>query len=222
MFYSYYYKLITIWLATKLHTPQILGLTSWQGICYKIIMPNPAIADLQSVSASGQIGKTSVYYVRNGEQCKRAYVVPVQPRTPRQLSSWGFFSHGMTYWKDQDQAFRDSYNQGVKDPYMNMWGVNLFLREWMKGEIVLNCIRSLQAGEKVCGDGDNDVAINEVVIAKSVVHVGTYYGGSSFGASDEYGICGAKLTSTTNLRINGHKGAIADAPIAAWQVVEYY
>lgn len=185
-------------------------------------MPAESATDLHSLAAHGQIKKQFIYFVQKGVQYRKAYVVPANPQTPRQQTKRAFFRMGIAYWHVQPQSFRDGYNEKAKRNFPNMEGFNLFLREWLTGKIVNESVRSIQAGTKVCADGANDVTITAVEVTKTFVFVGTYHCGSSLGVTDEHGICGAELTSATNLRIHAIKGAQADAPSSCWQVVEFY
>ena len=174
------------------------------------------------IQARGQIGKEWIYYVVNGYQRKRAYVIPNDPKSPRQLSKRAFWRNGVEWWKNESQNFRDNYNITAKNLSLAMTGHDLFMQDWTKGVYVTEVIKSIQKGSKVCNDGDNDVTIVGVEVVKSIVIISSYHCGSSLGATDEHGIHGGALTSSTNLRICAVKGAQADQPIACWQVVEFY
>lgn len=175
-----------------------------------------------SLEARGQVNKETVFYVVNGEQRKRAYAVPADPQSPAQISWRIFWRNGMEYWHAQVQSFRDTYNIRAKKYYPRMLGFNLFMRDWIGEAYALNVIKSIQTGTQLCNDGANDVAINAVETAKSIVIVPGYHCGSSLGVADEHGVCGAELTSSTNLRIHAVKGVQAAQPSVCWQVVEFF
>lgn len=185
-------------------------------------MVNPALENLKSFNASGQINKQYVYFSSYGKQRVRAYVVPANPRTPRQESKRGFFIHGMEYWNNLSESEKEFYNVKSKKIKTAWIGYNYFMRLWLRGDIVQECTRSIQRGNLGCVDGINNITISPVVMAKSVVWVSTYAFGSSEGLAKSNGIKGGELTSTTNLVINAIKGVAADSPVAYWQVVEYY
>lgn len=97
-------------------------------------MPSHAFHDLHSITARGQIGKTSIYYVVYGYQRKRAYAVPNDPQTQAQLDARQHFADGMTYWKAQPQSFRDKYIELVSHNFSRLLPHNLFMRRWIKGD----------------------------------------------------------------------------------------
>ncbi len=178
--------------------------------------------DLHSLRARGQFKKTYVYYVVNGVQKRRGYAVPNDPNTPRQQARKAFFRNGSEYWYNLPAGEKEAWTVASKKIKQAWDGKNYFLRKWLKGEIVVDLIKSIQRGTEVCADGANDVTIVGVEMARSIVVYGSYHCGSSLGAADEHGVSGMELTSATNLRIHAVKGAQADAPSAYWQVVEFY
>lgn len=170
----------------------------------------------------GQVGREWVYYVVDGYQRTRAYKVPTDPESPHQLSKRAHWSNGVEWWHNESPSFRSNYDVTAKNLNLAMTGFNLFMRDWSEGVYVTEVIKGVQTGTKLCNDGANDVTINAVALAKSIVIISSYHCGSSLGVADEHGICGAELTSTTNLRIHAVKGAQASQPSSCWQVIEFY
>jgi len=185
-------------------------------------MVNIAVTDLKSSRASGQIGKASVYYVRKGIQCKRSYVVPIQPDTQDQIDVRNNFKNGMLFWKVQEQSFRNEYNEKVKNPFLKMWGVNLFMSKWLRGLIKMVTIKSIQRGNTVCVGGINDITITAVDVDKSIITVSGYTFDEQSDGLHKLGIVGGILVNSTTLRIFAIKDALASSPRALWQVIEYF
>lgn len=178
--------------------------------------------DLKSISARGQFGKQYIYWRSKGEQYRRAYKVPFDPFTPRQLAKRGFFWQAKKYWDSLTPAQKNDYEVRAR-VIKNYWrGLNYFLSLWLRGDIVQETVRSVQRGSLTCVDGDNDVIITEVAMAKSFFWVSCFAFGSSEGLAKSNGVNGGYLLNSTTIRINAIKGVSAPNPTAYWQVIEFY
>lgn len=184
-----------------------------------------AIEDIivgSSIRARGQINKKKVFYVVHGEQRVRAYAVPTDPQTPRQLSKRAFWRNGMEYWYAQPQSFRDDYKAKAKKYYPTMFGVNLFMRDWVREVYVMEIIKSIQRGSQSCSTGDNDVTITAVDMSKTVVDVKPFYVTKGSPPADVKWCSGGFLVNSTTLRIRAFKGANFSLCMVEWQVIEYF
>lgn len=176
----------------------------------------------RDITARGQIGKTWIYYVVNGYQRRRAYVVPTDPQSPRQLSKRAFWRNGGVWWANESQSFRDNYKTTVKNLSLAMTGRDLFMQDWTKGVYVTEVIKSIQRGNVPLVNGANDVTITAVEMAKSIVNINSYLTSDSAGANSRMGCIGGILTSSTNLRIFAVKEASATTPRGIYEVIEFY
>lgn len=87
-----------------------------------------ALIEKTSVEIIGKFGDR-VYYYKNGELVSRAYVIPVQPGTPAQVTWWDNFSSGVTSWQALPQGHKKKWDKKAK-PF-RFSGFNLFMREWL-------------------------------------------------------------------------------------------
>lgn len=172
--------------------------------------------------ARGQINKELIFYVVDGEQRIRDYVVPTDPQTPAQLSARAFWRNGMEYWHNESQTFRDNYNAKAKKYYSRMLGVNLFMRDWVREVYVMNVIKSMQCGQTNCSDGLNDITISSIDLTKSFALCNSFAIDEAGDGTKKLGVVGAYLLNATTLRIAAIKDAGASTPRAYWHVVEYY
>lgn len=180
------------------------------------------LAPGQSINAVGQIGRTWVYYLDKCKQRRRAYVVPSNPQTPRQQCKRAFFRMGMDYWHSQGQAFRDEYATRVDEQDLKLHPINLFLAEWLKGEIVNESVKSIQKGKATCVNGVNNITITEVETEKSVVIINSYANAVETGATVySAAVYGGQLSSSTNLQIEVALLNVPNVPVF-WQVIEFY
>ena len=182
------------------------------------------ISDLRNkaFSISGQVGKEYIYYSVHGEQRRRGYVIPFDPKSARQKSKRAFFRNGVEWWHNESESFRQVYQNKAKSYYKKMHGINLFLRDWCKGVYVIEVTKSIQRGQLLCDDGNNDITIEAVDINKSITLCDAYAFGSAEGLAKSSSIKGATLINSTTLRISAFKGVSAEQPLACWQVVEFY
>ena len=180
------------------------------------------VKDLDSIRASGQVGKQYIYWFSHGEQHRRVYKVPFDPFTPRQLAKRGFFWQAKKYWDTLSQEQKDFYHEKARVLGRLPAGLQYFMSLWLRGLIVQETVRSVQRGRVVCVSGINNVTITEVAIAKSQVNVNSYSCNEAVGAPNVCNVKGGMLTSPTNLQIETSKGASAPDPIAYWEVVEFY
>jgi len=177
---------------------------------------------LHSIQARGTTGKEWVYWIANGIQHRRAYIIPPDPKSPRQQARRAFFKNGMAYWTNLPGNEKAEYNETAKVIKTGWIGYNYFIQKWLRGEIVTDAIKSIQRGSKACVDGVNNVTIVAVTMARSVVICPGYVAGLACDSTKSCGIHGANLTSDTNLRIFASKGAAGAIPTAYWQVVEFF
>lgn len=178
--------------------------------------------DLSSIRASGQVGKTWIYFFSHGEQHRRPYKIPFDPLTPRQLSKRAFFKHGMEYWGNLSPGEKNFYNEKALVSGKPQMGFNYFLGLWLRGEIVAEIIKSVQCDFVAVVDGNNNVNISEVAPAKSVLKVccNSFSIGGSM--ADAFFVEGIRFIDSTTIRIAVHKGANIGAVRVGWQVIEYF
>jgi len=177
---------------------------------------------LHSINASGQVNKEFVYYIAKGVQKRRVYVVPANPQTPRQQAKRAFFRNGMIYWGNLPEIEKQEYIRKAKIIKAGWIGYNYFMRLWMRGKIVMECIKSIQKGSVSAVTGNNDITISEVDLSKSVVLINSYASSVEVsGTVYAVSVLGGYLTTTTNLRIEVQLANVANAKIY-WQVIEYF
>lgn len=176
----------------------------------------------QSLRISGQIGKEKVFYEVGGDQRVRGYAVPSDPKTPQQRARRSFFRNGMEWWANESQAFRDNYNQLVKDRSLALHGVNLFLIDWYKGVYVAEVIKSIQRGSVFCVAGLNNITIVAVDLDKSVLHYNPHAMSIDGPPIVLAGITGAILSSSTNIAVSCLDTAGTGLVPFAYEVVEFF
>ena len=91
-------------------------------------MGNPAVDDLKSIQAHGQIQKLFIYYVVHGEQRRRAYVIPTDPKTANQKQIRGEFEEHANEWSGYEPAEKEYYNSLAKKWSLKMTGYNLYMK----------------------------------------------------------------------------------------------
>ena len=103
------------------------------------IAPPPYIPDLRypclSARATGQVYKQWVFYIYQGQQRVRRYLVPSDPKTPPQLSLRAKFAAGVKAWQNLSQSDKLYWRRvGVrkKEPITSL---NAFLSAWMRDKI---------------------------------------------------------------------------------------
>lgn len=83
------------------------------------------------IQIRGTIGKTFVYQVIHGEQFKRRYVIPYDPKTPAQQRLRDLFKKAIQSWKKfSDQEKSDL--EKLKPAYLIMSGFNYYISSYMK------------------------------------------------------------------------------------------
>ena len=185
-------------------------------------MGNPAVEDLNSIQARGQVAKTFIYFVIKGVQYKRPYVIPINTYTPRRRTIKNYFWQGSQAWNDLSVVEKCEWVVKATERSYKGTGYDLFMSKWLGGVIQVEIVRSVQNGRQLCNDGDNDITITAVAEGKSLVLVGSYSFGSAEGLAKSNAIKGALLTSATNLRIVAIKGVQAPQPEVMWQVIEFF
>lgn len=82
-----------------------------------------------SIRVIGKLGTRVLYYKRDGSYHDRAYVKPVQPGTPAQVTWWNKFATGVTAWQGLSQGQKDSWN--LKAVPFHMTGFNYYMRKYL-------------------------------------------------------------------------------------------
>ena len=186
------------------------------------MMGSKSAFSLNSINARGTTGKEWVYWVAHGIQYRRKYIVPPDPLTPRQQSKRAFFRMGMAYWKNLSPTEKAEYAEKAENCGKSLISYNYFMSLWLRGEIVMESIKSIQRGVVSCINGYNNVTISQVEMAKSIVIINSY--STAWVQADVLNlgaVLGGELTTSTNLRILAVK-IVTGAPAAYWQVIEYY
>lgn len=184
-----------------------------------------AISDLypkEVITARGQVGKQYIFYVVNGYQRKRAYAIPDNPRTARQKSNRSFFKNGVKWWQSATEVFREGYFTRVQEYNLKTTPFAEFIKDWYEEKYVMNCIKSIQRGNTLLVNGNNDITIEEVDLEKSVLICNSYGVGHPSGPSDSFGVQAFNLLNSTTIRITAFKGGSAPDFYGSWQVVEFY
>ena len=85
---------------------------------------------------SGTIGKSKTAVVRDGANFSRTWVMPYDPKTPKQRRMRELYKQGHDAWIALPQAGRDSYNERARGfPFT---GYNLFIKEFVAKELAKN------------------------------------------------------------------------------------
>ncbi len=80
------------------------------------------------------VGKIAdrVYYYRNGRKYSRAFFIPVQPGTAKQMAWWMLFKVGVIRWQALSQPDKDALD--VRAKRLKFSGFNLYIREWLNSQ----------------------------------------------------------------------------------------
>ena len=82
---------------------------------------------------SGTIGKKETAVIRNGQNFLRTYVIPNDPKTPKQMEQRRKYTRAVEAWKELSDSEKQVYNNRAKN--LNMSGYNLFISEFTKGKL---------------------------------------------------------------------------------------
>jgi hypothetical protein len=78
---------------------------------------------------SGTIGKSKTAVKRNGSNFERLWVMPYDPKTPKQMRMRKMFANAHDAWIALPQEKRNEYNERARN--MKMTGYNLFVKEYV-------------------------------------------------------------------------------------------
>jgi len=79
---------------------------------------------------SGTIGKKETAVIRNGQNFLRTYVIPNDPKTPKQLEQRKKYARVVEAWKELSNDEKQVYNQRAIN--LNMSGYNIFISEFTR------------------------------------------------------------------------------------------
>lgn len=79
-----------------------------------------------------QIAKEKVFYVRNGKQCMRDYVIPTDPKTKLQQAIRRKFRNAVKSWQQLTNEQKQYWENLVKQKGLSMEGFNLYISYFMR------------------------------------------------------------------------------------------
>jgi len=101
-----------------------------------------------SLKASGQLGKTLVFFPWKGLNALRTYVIPANPKSAAQTTQRGYFEDAVDEWHGAAYSAADvsAWNRlaGIADKIMT--GFNRMIREYVKEAITANVWERIHYG----------------------------------------------------------------------------
>ena len=84
---------------------------------------------------SGTLGKKETAVVRKGQQFLRKYVLPHDPKTPKQMRQRKKYAKANEVWRRMPESEKEAYDNRAGNMNMGMSGYNLFVSEFTRGKV---------------------------------------------------------------------------------------
>jgi len=177
------------------------------------------IAENVNVALHGQVGHNWIYWVVKGEQFKRPYKIPYDPKTFSQKTQRNKFYMVSQMWGELTPEEKAEWKEKVQKSQEVMTAYNYFMREKIKE--IEPMIKRIIRKTELLSDGLNVLTITEIDPDKSVLFFNCFLAGNGLDPAKQYGIYRAVINSPTELRVHARDpGAIGDLRIH-YQIVEY-
>lgn len=155
------------------------------------------IAEVVNVAIHGQIGKQFIYWVVAGQQYKRPYKIPYDPKTFDQRTQRNKFYIASQMWNELTTEEKKEWKEKVKKTQYVMTGYNYFIREKIKE--MKPMIKKITHGSATLSDGLNVIPIATIDLEKTVLHYNCYLGAIDSPVTIMRGITAAYFQDANNI-----------------------
>jgi len=155
------------------------------------------IPETSNLALAGQIGKKFIYWNIRGEQFKRIYKIPFDPKTFEQRTHRNKFYVVSQMWGALTTEEKNEWKEKVKKTQYTMTAYNYFIREKIKE--IKQMVKKITHGSATLADGLNVIPISPIELDKSVLHYNCYSAAIDEPTTIMRGITGAFFYDTTNI-----------------------
>ena len=177
-------------------------------------------AEIVNIATHGQIGKKWIYFVREGVQYKRPYVIPLDPKTSAQRTKLNKFYMASRMWNKLTTGEKEEWKIKVEKSQYVMTAYNYFIRHKIKE--IKSMIKQIISKTELLSDGLNVLVVAGVVdVDKSILLYNCFLCGVSSDPAKQYGIYRAVLSGPSEIKVHVRDpDALGDIRIR-YQIIEY-
>jgi len=172
-----------------------------------------------NIATHGQIGKKFIYWVASGEQFKRPYKIPYDPKTFDQRTQRNKFIVAVQEWNKLTPEEKEEWKKKVLKTQYIMTGYNFFIRKKIKE--ITQMVKKITNGKVTLADGVNVIPISEVDLEKTTLIYPTYAVGTAGVAPRQEGIKCAYFSDSTHITAEAYDSSGTANIQFCYQLVEY-
>lgn len=157
----------------------------------------PIQAENVNLATKGQIGKKYIYWNIRGEQFKRAYKIPDDPKTFDQRTQRNKFYAASQMWRKLTAEQKKEWEKKVLKSQYVMTAYNFFIRKKIKE--IKKMVKKVTHGSAVLSDGANVINIAEIQLDKTILIYNSFCFGSVGPPGRLEGILDAYFSDATHI-----------------------
>ena len=179
----------------------------------------PLLSENVNIATHGQVGKKYIYWVVAGEQFRRPYKIPADPKTFAQRTQRNKFIVASQMWVKLTAEEKQEWEEKVLRTQYTMTAYNFYIRKKIKE--IKQMVKRIIRKTELLSDGVNVLTIPEIDVEKSALHYNCFLTGDFNDITKQYGIIRATIHSPTELRVHARDpNGIGDVRIR-YQIIEY-
>lgn len=153
-----------------------------------------------NLATHGQIGKKDIFWVVAGQQFKRPYKIPFDPKTFKQRTQRNKFYVASQMWGKLTTEEKKEWEKKVLKTQYTMTAYNFYVRKKMKE--IKQMVKKVTHGIEVLSDGANVITINEIQLDKTVLLYNCFVFGQATPTVEYYGIRNAYFSDSTHITVS--------------------
>ena len=177
------------------------------------------LAENINLATRGQIGKQFIYWNIAGEQFKRPYVIPFDPKTFDQRTQRNKFIVAVQRWNALTTEQKKEWEEKVKRTQYVMTGFNFFIKKNIKE--ITQMVKKVTNGKVTLVAGINVILISEIDLEKTTLIYPTYAVGTAGVSPRQEGIKCAYFSDSTHITAEAYDSAGTANIQFCYQIVEY-
>ena len=179
----------------------------------------PILAENVNLATRGQIGKKFIYWNIRGEQFRRPYVIPADPKTFNQRTQRNKFYVASQQWNKLTTEKKKEWEERVQRSKYKMSAYNYFMRKKIKE--ILKMIKKITHGSETLSDGANVILISEIQLDKTVLHYNCYAQATGKEGEEQSGIPDAYFSDSTHITAHCIDPTILGTVKLYYTIIEY-
>lgn len=159
----------------------------------------PVLSENVNIATHGQVGKRYIYWVVAGEQFKRPYKIPADPKTFDQRTQRNKFIVAAQIWGNLTAEEKEEWKEKVLKTQYTMTAYNFFIKKKLKE--IKKMVKKITHGIELLSNGWNVITIDEIQLDKTTLQYNCFMFGQADPALKIYGIRAAYFSDSTHISV---------------------